>query len=353
MIFLCMILRRFPWKIPDPKNDVNFRAFVNIHPDLNTKPPARTNPPTPHSTTPPRRNSNGSAGDSASSTNPTSSREDSVETDLTIPSSQESAKETTRLPHGPRFNSASSAVTLSILPDDSLSHSDSPQEMDPSVLTFGRPAMITESAPASPTVNRTFNLITPTPPASKVLSPQFPPTAGGLVPPAPGMKVRSVTSPVPLSPTTPRASQFKTTASSSNLPAASKSSSQTQISAAARNRANSGATDSIFRLLPRETRECIRRMMHIEPTGRTTLSDLLVGKGKAGGLVCKCGGAVCGGDLNRHATEHEDDGCGPIEEEDEGDDWLKSIVPCSAGCAPDHSHIKVTVDEKPSKKKFF
>ncbi|KAF9264800.1 Pkinase-domain-containing protein [Marasmius fiardii PR-910] len=34
IIFLCMILRRFPWKCPDAKNDPSFRAFVNAHPDL-------------------------------------------------------------------------------------------------------------------------------------------------------------------------------------------------------------------------------------------------------------------------------------------------------------------------------
>ncbi|THU86415.1 Pkinase-domain-containing protein, partial [Dendrothele bispora CBS 962.96] len=34
VIFLCMVLRRFPWKCPDAKNDASFRAFVNAHPDL-------------------------------------------------------------------------------------------------------------------------------------------------------------------------------------------------------------------------------------------------------------------------------------------------------------------------------
>ncbi|KAF8350784.1 kinase-like domain-containing protein [Amanita rubescens] len=42
IIFLCMILRRFPWKIPDPKTDSSFRAFVHAHPDLSLKPPPRT-----------------------------------------------------------------------------------------------------------------------------------------------------------------------------------------------------------------------------------------------------------------------------------------------------------------------
>ncbi|KIY50916.1 Pkinase-domain-containing protein, partial [Fistulina hepatica ATCC 64428] len=28
IIFMCMLLRRFPWKIPDPKTDASYRAFV-------------------------------------------------------------------------------------------------------------------------------------------------------------------------------------------------------------------------------------------------------------------------------------------------------------------------------------
>ena len=38
IIFLCMILRRFPWKIPDAKTDPSFKAFVAAHPDLTLKP---------------------------------------------------------------------------------------------------------------------------------------------------------------------------------------------------------------------------------------------------------------------------------------------------------------------------
>ncbi|KLO12614.1 Pkinase-domain-containing protein, partial [Schizopora paradoxa] len=41
IIFLCMVLRRFPWKLPDPKSDANYRNFVLTHPDLSEKPPPR------------------------------------------------------------------------------------------------------------------------------------------------------------------------------------------------------------------------------------------------------------------------------------------------------------------------
>jgi serine/threonine protein kinase len=45
IIFMCMILRRFPWTIPDPKKDPSFKAFVAVHPDLAAKPCTRPPPP--------------------------------------------------------------------------------------------------------------------------------------------------------------------------------------------------------------------------------------------------------------------------------------------------------------------
>ncbi|KZS99055.1 Pkinase-domain-containing protein, partial [Sistotremastrum niveocremeum HHB9708] len=37
VIFMCMILRRFPWTIPDAKTDLNFKNYVQAHPDLCVK----------------------------------------------------------------------------------------------------------------------------------------------------------------------------------------------------------------------------------------------------------------------------------------------------------------------------
>lgn len=34
IIFLCMVLRRFPWKIPDMKVDPSYRLYVTSHPEL-------------------------------------------------------------------------------------------------------------------------------------------------------------------------------------------------------------------------------------------------------------------------------------------------------------------------------
>src|SRR5882762_9613590 len=52
IIFMCMVLRRFPWTIPDPKTDASFRAFVNAHPDLSEKPAPKKCPPTRNQTAP-------------------------------------------------------------------------------------------------------------------------------------------------------------------------------------------------------------------------------------------------------------------------------------------------------------
>jgi len=125
-----------------------------------------------------------------------------------------------------------------------------------------------------------------------------------------------------------------------------------------------GGPDSIFRLLPRESRNAIRRMMHIEPSARCTLTDLLKGRGKSSGLLCGCTSASCVSSsssqtingatvLNCSPGHLCTDHCDP-EDEDDGDEWLKGIVACSReDVKPDHTHVKVVVEENKTKKRFF
>jgi len=115
---------------------------------------------------------------------------------------------------------------------------------------------------------------------------------------------------------------------------------------------NGGGAESIFRLLPRESRPALRRMLFVEPIARCTLTDLLKGKGKTSGLLCGCHGHGSNGVDTPPGGHCEDHDCDP-EEEDDGDEWLKSIVPCSEGVPPNHVHIKVNVDEKQPKRRFF
>ena len=110
---------------------------------------------------------------------------------------------------------------------------------------------------------------------------------------------------------------------------------------------HTGGAETIFRLLPRESRPAIRRMLYVEPSARCTLTDLLKGKGKSNDLLCGCNSH------DKDSPRCQDHCCSP-EDEDEGDEWLKSIVPCSVeGHVPTHQHIKVTVDEKHHKRRFF
>lgn len=99
-------------------------------------------------------------------------------------------------------------------------------------------------------------------------------------------------------------------------------------------------------------------MLYIEPSSRCTLTDLLKGKGKTSGLLCGCDTSVHHyrdgrSDNNAgHCVDHDD--C-DSDDEDDGDEWLKGIVPCSRpGVAREHVHIKVTDDDKKtSKRRFF
>jgi hypothetical protein len=98
-------------------------------------------------------------------------------------------------------------------------------------------------------------------------------------------------------------------------------------------------------------------MLFIEPTGRCTLTDLLKGRGKTSNLLCGC---RMGGDISEeeddaytagHCVDHDDH---DEADEDDGDEWLKGIEACSIpGVVPLHVHIKVAVDEKQGKKRFF
>lgn len=79
-----------------------------------------------------------------------------------------------------------------------------------------------------------------------------------------------------------------------------------------------GAADSIFRLLPRESRSCLTRMLTVDTSIRCTLADLLRG------------------------------GEGDDVDESRKDDWLPNIKPCiynkgamSANREDQHDHIKI------------
>jgi hypothetical protein len=104
-------------------------------------------------------------------------------------------------------------------------------------------------------------------------------------------------------------------------------------------------------------------MLHIEPDARCTLTDLLKGRGKTSGLLCGCHRHRDGSSSSSSSSRGIDTPPGvcqdhdlSADEEDDGDAWLKSMKTCSTlkpNAKPEHVHIKVTVEEKAHKRRFF
>lgn len=407
IIFLCMILRRFPWTIPDPKVDPSFRAFVHAHPNLCQKPVQKKKliePPKPHDTTvedkedarstssssmnastlddrlspdrnPCRGDSGNTSSDSSSSTDQDgvsrTTSADTTETSdtcLTVPSND-------MLPAFLAGNMGSASTPLLpgfLAPGLPLKPTESPGEMDmdPSVRTFARPANSTESLPAtaspqmvprelpspllrpshvrSSTIHNLMNpknTVVSQPPRSDAIKEHD--YAEDEVANQDEDRGRSSDkTPQQQTAPKPRTPSRKPEAKRHESPKETPRRRPRADSRASVATFHSGGAESIFRLLPRETRPAIQRMMFVEPSARCTLTDLLKGKGRSNDLLCGC---------NSHdkdsprCVDHEHD----PEDEDEGDAWLKSIEVCSPGVACRHSHIKVAVDEKSPKKRFF
>ncbi|KAJ6596805.1 other/HAL protein kinase [Mycena vulgaris] len=415
IMFMCMVLRRFPWKIPNPKTDPSFKAFVNAHPDLSLKPPPRvkkeepgenqpkrgmTMPAASSSLTPHVRERAASTGsphlqgvapDPSSTRNSSettsilsSTDRDSGSTSLTEPPSRLTTHSGSSVLALPEVGAVSqrriqlqsaqpvfkSTATLPVIGSMGLLTVDGPAEpeMDPSVLTFARPGNSTESLPLSPREHYT-ELTFPSTPTTHM--DELPTPRVGTMPlgvPMPPPRARAATFNAFHSTPVKQAAGVATAVISSELSAEPEAVAEPDIKKPTatpqkRQRTDSvttfhgGGAESIFRLLPRETRPALRRMLFVEPSARCTLTDLLKGKGKSSSLLCGChihadgSSAVSGVDTSGGPCADHD--CDP-EDEDDGDEWLRSIEPCSReGVVPKHMHIKVTVDEKQGKRRFF
>ena len=386
IIFICMLLRRFPWKIPDPKTDPSFKSFVTAHPDLSIKPPPKAiliakedssssvqglsrGPILPEAIRIPHREraATGDPESSSSSSTPSetasvsteSSRSDSQSTTITDPPSRldngsacDSLDTISNEARRDQFRQALEAGQHPSLPNLAAWH--------PAVqeVSFASPGLSTESLPgpscqdelSTPrAVPSTFFPIRPSLSIRVSLEGK-----GGLLESKATMPIAEP--------------DAKEECSSDIIVAPPKPISLMASPPKRRQRTDSvtttfsGGTDSIFRLLPRETRPTIRRMLFIEPASRCTLTDLLKGRGKTSGLLCGCQrdknvATSANGNVESssssfsmgHCVDHDD-----CDEEDDGDEWLKSIQPCSIpGIVPNHVHIRVTVEEKQGKRKFF
>ena len=335
IIFMCMILRRFPWKIPDYKTDMSYRLYVNTHPELCRKQPTKTPAPSivngdskvggPHSLLPDGSSSLPFRAPSGTSTASTAvgKTESPPQQDSAV-SDECSSDDERRAP---------SIATLHLR--------ESPGKMqDRSDQYFPRRSDTAVSVPAS-RLPTEYGAPDERLRGNTLAVPPLSPKPDRLSPPAMGRN-RSSTSPQPFLPAenvaTQTVSQHEQQLKRER--AASISSARTF---------HTGGAESIFRLLPRESRSAIMRMLAVEPTLRCTLVDLLKGHGKDD-MMCPCGSADCGGNVSSPPAEMT----GVSESEDLGDEWVQNIECCSHknGKGVTHSHIKVIPDE-PKKKKLF
>ena len=336
IIFLCMILRRFPWKLPDMKTDPSFRLFVTSHPELCK------------------------ATDTYGTDSPSRSSTLASQSVSTAPTSVQSS----------RVNSAELGAlrkTLGITPMDAVGSPDETYKIRTAQEAGYMTPHTISSHPHSPS-------------ATEVDEGQG---QGNTASPG-----EFASSPIAMSPASsePPTPSEETAPDADGKPRVLRSDSVSSVTTY-----TSGAADSIFRLLPRETRSALSRMMAVEPSMRCTLGDLLRGRRYSDTdspltrtpVMSRSNST----DMLRSAVDgahqqHNPDGtvsprggissdahaaglgsiglCEFEDDDDHGDDWLKGIRTCAhivrdgkAGEQPDHPHVKVMPEETKRKHSLF
>lgn len=295
IIFMCMILRRFPWKLPDVKTDASYRLYVSSHPELCVAP---------------------SSPDALVGGKPLPCRSMTLESDTLA--ARSGANTPSREGTAEMIDYAARRKEKAGLTITALDRVESPSSFHSSVSPPQTPSVDKEHSPLSSSfASLDVNSATP--------------TEG-----APSPASESTTRAVADLPTLQRQPSRESVATAvSDAPSVAPSTAASNA-ASSRGRASSiasnatwttGAADSIFRLLPRETRSCLTRMLTIEPSIRCTLSDLLRG-----------------GELDTL-------------DESRKDEWLPNVEVCiqhggiPRGREDAHDHVKIATDTGKGKKK--
>lgn len=351
IIFMCMILRRFPWKIPDYKADMSFRLYVNTHPELCKKPPTKTPAPSvANGSTPQTQGQSGSDGLAADGSSAVPYR---TNTSGTATTTSTAAEGNGAVPGPKRGDSVSTSESSA----DSCETDDDDASIAPSIATLRL-----QESPSDMKDNSDKYFPRAMDSVSSLPNSRYATGAGAsTVPPRQG------TMPVPrhdqLAPPDQRPNRLRSATNPNpplDIPMPTRTHSQHEqqlrreraASISSTKTFTSGGAESIFRLLPRESRSAVMRMLAVEPSIRCTLSDLLKGRGNDD-MMCSCGSPECDGNLGLPPAEVTgiQDG-----EEDDGDEWVQKIECCShpraRGEKVTHTHIKVVQDE-PKKKKLF
>ncbi|KAI6045374.1 Pkinase-domain-containing protein [Pisolithus marmoratus] len=368
VIFVCMMLRRFPWAVPDRERDNSFKAFLEAesenptvqHEAAKAKPAAlRTK----------RKKAQGSAKKEQKRNDARKTGDDNVANkegvsavNMTTTGTMDKRDTLTSLvstlsvstyaypPSASTYPYPTSEGRLPSVPGQGIRTATLPvpfsnvdpaegMEIDKSVLEFGRPGQSTESLPAlrnrSPSATSAIatQLKTSRPgpaqltPSTGVSTPSVQPSPStGTRTPADG---KGATSPSP-QPRKPTYTRARTSSHSS--------------------------PNSIFRLLPREARPALRRMLCFDPRARVTMGELLFGKKRGPGVVALDDGDKChcedDSEIFDDDEDHVVDSEPEDEESDEGDPWVRSIEVCTGDGPPKHVHVKIA-DERSGRKKFF
>ncbi|KAI6150392.1 Pkinase-domain-containing protein [Pisolithus tinctorius] len=352
VIFVCMMLRRFPWAVPDRERDNSFKAFLEAesenptlqHEAAKAKTTAlRTKTKKVEDPAKRKRKGNGvgkraeedvAKKEGISAANTTAGTLNKKDT-LTDGQEHEDCRQHQRQRSITRhvLLSPGQGIRTTTLPV--LCSNPEPAEgteMDKSVLEFGRPGQSTESLPAlgnpspsSKELKTSEPASVQSPPSASTSSPSDKPVPSTVKRTPPDGKGSTSPSPQPRKPTYTRA---RTSSHSS--------------------------PNSIFRLLPRETRPALRRMLCFDPRARATMGELLFGRKHAPGVFALDEGDKCYCEEDSESSDHEEDNDSDPEDEesDEYDSWIRNIEVCTCDGPPKHVHVRIA-DEKAGRKKFF
>jgi serine/threonine protein kinase len=348
IIFMCMILRRFPWKIPDYRTDMSYKLYVNTHPDLCKRATIPTPAPSIANGHEGHNRVGGAHGLLADGSSHIPFRSPSASTTSTAVNDRASLDQRQNSMSDASFTSSEDAHTPTV---EHLTLQTSPADMrDRSDLHFPRRGDSTASLPpaSSPVLRARGKQETmpepmaglPNEPRSRAVSNPHGTSAQGLS--SARMTADAIAE--------ERASLQVPTMTPSRLDANGLPKRDRAESVSSTRTFQTGGAESIFRLLPRESRSAIMRMLAVEPSIRCTLSDLLVGHGKDE-MMCSCGAEGCNGAIGTLPVELMGGDPAGLD----GDEWVKGIECCSHGYPgkpPGHSHIKVVQEEKPKKKLF-
>lgn len=381
VIFVCMVLRRFPWAVPDRERDNSFKAFIEaeascplprpkskrkhkrshdakpVSSDPIVPPSLAVSPDSPQTTSldVPGVHANGLDDNKSVLSNASVYTATASTLTLSSPTGSDAGSETSPRRRAIELGLPSPGARTTTLPAMSCSQGavlPEDGEVDQSVLVFARPGISTESLPAlragnQEEIKNTINKQGKTPKERDF-------AREALMPKAKVNGVQANGTPVSSIPESPVAA----TASSSAPTALSSSPKRTITPPEKRPRTSSTTSpNSIFRLLPRETRPALRRMLCVDPKLRTTMGELLWGRRDTGGIIalaegdeCSCENGEPDSDTEEQDNDEDEDGA---EDDEDGDEWVRSIETCTESGAPKHVHARIQNEEKSFKKRFF